>query len=129
MAVTTDNQLELPRSYHHRRHRKASQYDPLPVCLILLLHLARAMHAAAPSISEIRIGAMLSTEGDIETLQAAVREVNDNSLILPGNYQLNVTSIVMTNNPIESAIRVCEKIIPNQVTTWFPCKLEKNDTN
>ncbi|XP_022111987.1 glutamate receptor ionotropic, NMDA 1-like [Acanthaster planci] len=114
MAMTTDNQLELPRTYHHRRHRKTNRYDPLPVCLLLLLHLARVMHAA-PAISEIRIGAMLSTEEDIETLQAAVREVNDNSLILPGNYQLNVTSIVMTNNPIESAIRVCVKIIPNQV--------------
>ena len=88
---------------------------PASLYLALVLHLLRASVAAVQDVSEIRIGAMLSTIEDTETLQAAVREVNDNSLILPGNYQLNVTSIVLTNNPIESAIRVCEKIIPNQV--------------
>ncbi|XP_038074053.1 glutamate receptor ionotropic, NMDA 1-like [Patiria miniata] len=115
MAETVENQQHHHQHHHHDR-RKTHHYDPLPICVLLLLHLARVMHAAgAPGISEIRIGAMLSTDEDTATLQEAVREVNDNSLILPGNYQLNVTSIVMTTNPIESAIRVCEKIIPNQV--------------
>lgn len=61
------------------------------------------------------IGAMLSSEEENQELEEAVRDLNKKGIILPKNYDLNVTSIVMDNNPIESALVVCQKLIPNKV--------------
>ncbi|XP_033629311.1 glutamate receptor ionotropic, NMDA 1-like isoform X1 [Asterias rubens] len=101
---------------HSHRIVLGHRYFVISLAFSFLFHVARVLPATTGTdICEIHIGAMMNTVEDMETLQVAVREVNENSRILPGNYRLNVTSIIMTNNPIQSAIRVCEKIIPNEV--------------
>ena len=102
---------------HSHRIVLGHRYFVISLAFSFLFHVARVLPATTGTdICEIHIGAMMNTVEDMETLQVAVREVNENSRILPGNYRLNVTSIIMTNNPIQSAIRVCEKIIPNEVS-------------
>ena len=61
------------------------------------------------------IGAMLSSTEEKAELEEAIRDLNENSKLLPKMVVFNVTSIVMDNNPIQSALTVCEDLIPKQV--------------
>ena len=87
---------------------------------ILLLLIFGLEHCLAiPETQTIMIGAMLSSEQEkkeLETVMATLnKETSSFKSLLPRYVDLNVTSIVMDNNPIQSALTVCEDLIPKQV--------------
>ncbi|XP_072025944.1 glutamate receptor ionotropic, NMDA 1-like [Amphiura filiformis] len=87
--------------------------------ILVILHLLCVKYsivlASNQETETIMIGAMLSSEKEDAELKEAIRDLNQNSLLLPRDYELNITSIVMDNNPIQSALSVCERLIPEQV--------------
>ncbi|XP_072025956.1 glutamate receptor ionotropic, NMDA 1-like isoform X1 [Amphiura filiformis] len=85
------------------------------LAFILLYSKYHCLGVASYPAETIMIGAMLSSDEENTELQQAIRDLNQNNRILPGRYELNVTSIVMDNNPIQSALTVCEMLIPKQV--------------
>ncbi|EDO35545.1 predicted protein [Nematostella vectensis] len=83
----------------------------IPARLFLLLAFSTY---SVDSAKTFNIGAMLSSTDAIGAFQEAIEAVNVNNETFPG-VKLNASSFILSQNPIRSALDVCEQLVAKQV--------------
>ncbi|XP_033114938.1 glutamate receptor ionotropic, NMDA 1-like isoform X2 [Anneissia japonica] len=73
------------------------------------------------------IGGAFEYENDRIVFEDAVREINQNkNHVLPRGITLSSVSTILTDNPLNATMELCQKVVPNQVAALIMCLSKPN---